>query len=1113
MIGALVCAGLASGVAAVAVRPRPPAPVASTAHWVLLGFAFVIAGGLTVDIRRNGEIDAFDVFEAALTPAIYFLPGLGVVLVVAATKAATQHWLRMPWIKLAFNVAQWTACAGIGALTFSALASDSHRAQDQLPALVAAMVVVAVVNLGTMVVLFSTLAGRSRVQRLLAPPELAWSSGLTAATVATGIGVTVAAADQTAALLLVVAISLALHWAGRGFAAAGADLDRLERLHAATRALAAALDPREDPTAFLGEVAHCCAAQVAELALMRDDHLETHRFDAAPDANDHATIGSHTAPVAVLFAAPLPAIGVADPRRSSRWRSARSLSALGPTSNAVTAALRAAGRRDCLAVPVTIDDTRIGALAVYDRSGFATVDAADLATLDSLAREVAAAVQRAQLVEEALGARRNATRIVNGSNDGIVALAEDGSVVTWNPAFETLTGEAAEHMLGAGTLRRLDARDSNGTTVDLEAWAGGGPLPDELRIRTRDGHDRWLSCSYARTTRDGSTGRLLVMMVRDVTELRRQRELIAMQRRVLELVAADEPPVTSLLVIAALIAGQIDGTAAVVLADGEPTSPLSTVFDQSSRPGRPMHQRDALLAALNSVAPGRWQGVAASGRPLILDILGPDVRRCWAVPVLESGQARVRCVLAVCPTAATDPDQHALEVLQTETRLAGICLERDAARTRLAHQASHDPLTGLPNRVLFLDRCERALQVARRRGEYAVVLFIDLDRFKVVNDSLGHDAGDRLLVAVAERLREAVRPFDTIARFGGDEFTVLCEELPAAEDAGIIADRVLALFAAPFHLQGREVFETASVGIALDRAPQHAEDLIQHADAAMYRAKAGGGNRHEFFDEKLGQQAQARLASYTGLRRAVGGREFEVYYQPMVALSNGALVGVEALARWRHPTRGLLQPDAFIDLAEETGLIVPLGTQVLRTALTEMTNTPNNVTRRLRISVNLSARQLTHPDLMPTIGGALADARVSPEQLSLEITETVLVPDSTGMRAAIAHLKQLGVSLCLDDFGTGHSSMDYLKLLPVDELKIERRFVAGFLTNHQDRAIVTAITHLAHDLGLRVVAEGIESAAQAARLREIGCDVGQGFYFGHPMPACDVLDLTGASSD
>jgi EAL domain-containing protein (putative c-di-GMP-specific phosphodiesterase class I) len=310
---------------------------------------------------------------------------------------------------------------------------------------------------------------------------------------------------------------------------------------------------------------------------------------------------------------------------------------------------------------------------------------------------------------------------------------------------------------------------------------------------------------------------------------------------------------------------------------------------------------------------------------------------------------------------------------------------------------------------------------------------------------------------------------------------------------------VLGLFATPFELEGREVFESASVGIALGRSPQRPEDLVQHADAAMYRAKAGGGNRFEFFDEGLRIEAVERLADYAALRRAVEGNEFEVHYQSTVALADGAPVGMEALARWRHPKRGLLSPNAFIDLAEETGLIVPLGRQILTTVLAEMPAAEIGI-RPLRVSVNLSARQLTQPDLAATVESALSQAGVPPDRLSLEITESVLLTDSTAMQAVIGQLKQIGVALSLDDFGTGHSSMDYLKFLPVDELKIERRFVAGLLSDERDRAIVTAITHLAHDLGLRVVAEGVETIEQADLLRHLGCDIGQGYFFGRPEP-------------
>jgi diguanylate cyclase (GGDEF)-like protein/PAS domain S-box-containing protein len=1141
---ALAVTGVAAGAAASALGV--PETGMSPAGWVLLAVALVVAARLTVDVRHHGEIEAIDVFEAAVAPAVYFLPDLRGVLLIAAAKAAAQVWLRMPWAKLAFNVAQWTACAGAGVLTYALLVPDDPLPEARAPALVAAMVVVALVNLAAMVGLFILLDGWDGARELLVPRELGWICAVTAATVAAGVIATLAAARHPLALLGLVLLPMLLHWAGRGYALAHADVARMLRLHAATHTLSAVLEPRDGAAPFLAEVARSCWAQGAELSLRCGDGVETYRFGHAEDGptvgteidrgTDRSTGGEPEEGAALtrlLLDADLPLHLIADPRLQLRWRTVpRTIRrvvrgwmprAAGPPTGSIPVpapdvlALRDGGWRDCLAVPVTVGDARVGVLAVFDRSGFADLDPGDLVALEASAREVSAVVLRGRLVEQALGARQNAARIVHGSNDGIMALAEDGSVVTWNPAMAALTGQPAEQMLGGGRLSRLDARDPHGDPVRLQAWVGSDHLPDELRIRTRDGQWRWLSCSYARTTRDGRTGPLLVIMVRDITELRRQRDLISEQGRVLELLASEEPLATSLRAISTLIADQLDGAAAVALAEWGKKPRLWVACQHDGRAPWLMPDRNVLQGALSAIPAQRWAAGVALGRPLTVELpeadgvspaAEPGLRRCWAMPVLDSERAEPRALLVACTSPMRVLDEHGLDVLRTAARLVRVCLEREAARTRLAHQASHDPLTGLPNRVLFLDRCQHALHLAARGDGYAVVLFIDLDRFKVVNDSLGHDAGDRLLIAVAERLRNAVRPSDTIARFGGDEFTILCEQLPAPEDARILADRVLAVFAASFHLDGRDVFETASVGIALGRAPQRAEDLLQDADAAMYRAKSSGGNRHEFFDAELRHQAQVRLASYAGLRRAVDEGQFEVYYQPTVDLTDGAPVGVEALARWRHPSRGLLPPEAFIDLAEETGLIVALGAQILRTALLEMPQaTPEGAAEPLRISVNLSARQLTHPDLVSTVACALADAQVPPARLSLEITESVLLTDSATMRAAIADLKRIGVDLSLDDFGTGHSSMDYLKLLPVDELKIERRFVAGLLTDHQDRAIVSAITQLAHDLGLRVVAEGVETAEQASRLREMGCDVGQGYFFGPPMPARQVLDL------
>jgi diguanylate cyclase (GGDEF)-like protein/PAS domain S-box-containing protein len=1098
----------------------------------------VVAGSLTVEIRHRGEIVAFDVFEVALVPTLFFLVGIRAVLLVAVAKAVSQLLLRMPLDKLAFNVAQWMACAGAGAL---ALVTLAPLGQPGL-ALSVAMIVAAVANLLALVGLFGLLDGRAGMRHLLLLRELGRNAGLTAATTAAGLGATVAAIDHPAALLSVVALPVLLHWAGHGYALALADLNRTHLLHAATRALSAAHDPRADPAPFLAEVARCCSARAAEFALSASSDagdVDGYRYSAASGALVSTTTAADAALTRAVLAGDLPARVVARPRRPAgtwarRWRAVWRAGGTGAAGRVersdltepqgrTAAALRAAGWRECIVAPLVIGERRVGMLAVYDRSGLADLDQSDLATLQSLARELSTALQRAELVEEILRARQDAARIVDNSNDGIMALAEDGSIMTWNQAFAALTGYPAEQILGPGRLGLLDARDEHGMPVALAAWAGAAGMPAELNVRTVDGRRRWLSCSYAHIRHDGQGGPLLVVMARDLTELRRQHQLITQQGKILELIASDEPLTSSLAAIVALIRSQLDSPAILLLTQpthsaspgpsGTPRLRVALPLDDPA--ARPLPCSRALVACLESVPPQRWLDVAAARELLALQVPnGPGApgRPCWAIPVLDSRQGQLNGVLAVYPPASAARDPHTREVLRTAARLTSVGLDRDAARTRLTHQASHDPLTGLPNRMLFLDRCAHALKLADHGDGYVVVLFMDLDRFKVINDSLGHDAGDRLLVMVGERLRAAVRPSDTIARFGGDEFTILCEQVRTPDEARSLADRILALFAAPFHLDGREVFETASVGIALGRAPQRPEDLVQHADAAMYYAKASGGNRFEFFDAQLRRSAQERLASYAALRRAVDGSEFEPHYQPTYSLADGAPVGMEALARWRHPERGLLRPDAFIELAEETGLIIPLGEQILRTALHELPPADSAASRPLRVSVNLSARQLTQPGLADRVACALEEAGVAPARLSLEITESLLLTDSAAMQDVIAQLKRIGVDLSLDDFGTGHSSMDYLKFLPVDEVKIERRFVAGLLTDHRDRAIVSAITQLAHDLGLRVVAEGVETAEQAARLRELGCDVGQGYYFGRPMPLPDLLRAQGQPS-
>ncbi len=433
-------------------------------------------------------------------------------------------------------------------------------------------------------------------------------------------------------------------------------------------------------------------------------------------------------------------------------------------------------------------------------------------------------------------------------------------------------------------------------------------------------------------------------------------------------------------------------------------------------------------------------------------------------------------------------------------------LERKRAQVAeraLLHQAFHDTLTGLPNRALLADRLGQTLARRERRCAEAAVLFLDIDRLKWVNDSLGHAAGDQLLVDVARRLDSVLRPGDTVARFGGDEFVVLCEDLGSAGEAITVAERLREALASPFHVRGREIGLTASIGIALASTSSHdtPDALLRDADAAMYRAKERGRDRVELFDDHMRSRALARLETESTLRRAIDQQELRVHYQPVIDLTSGRATGLEALVRWQHPERGLVPPSEFIPVAEETGLIVGLGAFVLAEACTQVARWNNRRSDEppLTVSVNLSAHQLRSPGLRELVAEALERTSLEPRLLCLEITETALVEDAESNRTALDSLKDLGVTLAVDDFGTGYSSLLYLRRFPVDMLKIDRSFVVGLDTNAEDTAIVSGVVGLAQALGLQAVAEGVETPEQAARLRGLGCPLAQGYYWSKPL--------------
>jgi len=440
--------------------------------------------------------------------------------------------------------------------------------------------------------------------------------------------------------------------------------------------------------------------------------------------------------------------------------------------------------------------------------------------------------------------------------------------------------------------------------------------------------------------------------------------------------------------------------------------------------------------------------------------------------------------------------------------------ERKALEERLRHQALHDPLTDLPNRALLMDRLGHALARAERRGKKVAILFLDLDNFKHVNDSLGHKAGDRLLVEVAGRLRECMRAEDTVARLGGDEFVVLIEDLDDEKDAANVARQIVQALQSPILVDNHEVFVTTSTGIAFGASSEdHVETLLREADVAMYRAKDGGKNRHVVYRQEMADFSSKRLTLERDLRLALQREEFVVHYQPKVHIGSGEIVGMEALMRWEHPERGLLSPSEFVSFAEETSLIMRVGRWVLGEACRQCKRWQerNSNDLRLAVCVNISAPQVHDRHLVGEVAGALDEAGLDASSLVLEITEGAAMEDAPSTMATLHALKDLGVKLAIDDFGTGYSSLSYLKSFLVDIIKVDHSIVEGLGQDRGNSAIVSATIALAHALGLEVIAEGVETEEQVAELGALGCDYGQGDYWWRPHPADEATAILEAN--
>ena len=687
------------------------------------------------------------------------------------------------------------------------------------------------------------------------------------------------------------------------------------------------------------------------------------------------------------------------------------------------------------------------------------------------------------LLQEVRNQGERYRHIVEATREGILIVNSSGLVVFVNRQLTTMLGYPEDALLRRRLLDLASPASRPGIAALLDHRSGKSGTVVDLCLETMGGGELCTLVSFSSLDADPGTAGDTLLMVMDISD----------RRRIEEALRQSENFARATVDALAQRVAILDTDGRILAANRcwqeHPHCPL---------PGQP-GQGDNYLKLLDREAAGGNPSADAFARG-IRALLAGQLNEFTLEYPRENPDGPRWYLGRITPFSHGDRT-YAVVTHDDITQLKGA----EAAVKKLAYQ---DPLTGLPNRLLLQDRLDQQLIQAGREREQVAVLFLDLDHFKVVNDTLGHGAGDELLQIVARRLLGCVRKSDTVARLGGDEFVIILNRLENPGDATVTAGKILQALTAPVHLMGQEIFTSTSIGIALypDDADS-AEILISHADMAMYLAKEQGRNTYRYFSHQLNERAQHRLRLEVDLRHALEREEIQVYYQDQMELATGWLCGIEALVRWNHPQRGLLLAAEFLTLAEETGLILPIGAWVLRQACSRAAAWEAQGFGPLRIAVNLSRRQLADPELLPMLRAILYDTGLPPERLELELTENILQQDPDRAAAVLPRLRALGVSIAVDDFGTGFTSLNLLRRLPVQRLKIDHSFTGGIFTEQAAAAIVRTTIAIAHNLGLQVIAEGVETEHQREFLAEHGCDEIQGFHLGRPAPEIDLLRL------